>query len=767
MSLRLLGSERRQLREVLLATFDRAGLVKALGEASPARDFDHLVGSGAFDGQVFELIRRAEKEGWLEDLEALLQHQPQSAGEVTAILAEARARMSAGRQSRGIPTRWPRIARFAVLATLITGVAAGGWALWRSWQTIRKPSFVGAIGFEISPERVRLARGEDISLAVGWRDQKDVFVPAEGESWISEKPEVAKVDADGKVVAIGPGGTHVVVVARSPHGLGTASGWIDVGPHVDLRSSDQTVVRQFSIVGINDTSRIDGLSHGKVGGLARVRRLRSELEHRGDEVLVLHAGNFLYPSLLSNEYHGAQTVDVMNLLDGSRHHFDDRMFVTLGHRDLGRGGQSGGHLLRQRIEGSDFYWLRSNIKFVEGRTTEPLNEASNLLTSALVQVGGARVGLFSLTGDLNLPIYVSYFGDPLETANRFTADLRRRGAEVVVALSNLSLDEDANILEQLGSLGPDLIIGGPEHDRRRGAPPGEARLVDGRWVRRADADAASATVVRVREHRDGTWTFVPELRRLEGTNPSPDPTVQRRVDYWISKHDKEYCSKYLGRPPGCLNEVLGSTRTFLVGDESIRSVESSLGNYVADEMRRAFASQSAQVAFINSGALRLNENLPPHSAVTRRHLVELLPYPVGLRLLRINGQTLSDVVSRSVEGWPGAGHWLQVSGFAFRFDPRSGRVSDLTLLASDGPRPVRPEDEVLAVTNEFLAYGNDGYSMLDPGQIVPSEQEDLGLVILEALSSSRPQGIAPKPEGRICNFTVRGPCLAERGFGGG
>ncbi|MCA9691829.1 MAG: hypothetical protein KC636_19650, partial [Myxococcales bacterium] len=87
--------------------------------------------------------------------------------------------------------------------------------------------------------------------------------------------------------------------------------------------------RHFRVLHINDVYRIEGLADGR-GGLARVRTLRAQLEADCDAVLLTHAGDTLYPSLLSREYDGAQMIEVLNLLDGDAAAFDERMVATFG-----------------------------------------------------------------------------------------------------------------------------------------------------------------------------------------------------------------------------------------------------------------------------------------------------------------------------------------------------------------------------------------------------------------------------------------------------
>jgi endonuclease G len=66
------GNGRRELREILRTAFTRNKLERALAEASPAREFTHLVAEAPFDDQVAELVDAAEREGWLGQLERLL-----------------------------------------------------------------------------------------------------------------------------------------------------------------------------------------------------------------------------------------------------------------------------------------------------------------------------------------------------------------------------------------------------------------------------------------------------------------------------------------------------------------------------------------------------------------------------------------------------------------------------------------------------------------------------------------------------------------------
>ena len=251
-----------------------------------------------------------------------------------------------------------------------------------------------------------------------------------------------------------------------------------------------------------------------------------------------------------------------------------------------------------------------------------------------------------------------------------------------------------------------------------------------------------------------------------------DPAVAERVTFWTSLHDRLFCAQ-TGQQPGCLAVEIGRTDVELVAEElEIRRFETNLGNWVADRMLEPFDEASERpegtaglplVAFVNSGSLRLNQDVAP-GPVTKQTVEELFAYPAPLQLIEIDGATLKQVAARSVEGWSGGGWWLQIAGWAFRHDPQAGTASGVTLLTEDGPRAIRDDERLLAVTQKYLVDpgmgDQDGYTMLGMDDRV-AEGPDLKLLVIQALGDAMQNGISPQVVGRICN-PMRGdrPCLA-------
>lgn len=510
--------------------------------------------------------------------------------------------------------------------------------------------------------------------------------------------------------------------------------------------------RTAVLLAINDVYRIEGVDGGTIGSLSRVRTLRQQLEREHPDLLMLHAGDLLFPSFLSRTFNGGQMIDVLNDLDGDPDGFDERMFAVFGNHEFDKDKMKDAALLNSRVAESDFRWVNGNVVFTEGADGRPMIAGENLAPTWLVESGGIKIGLFGLTVDVKKPEYASAFQDPVATARELTAALRQKGAEVVVALTHLNARDDRRLLATLGADGPDLVIGGHDHEHM-------ACDVGGRKLFKADADARTATVARLILGADGKLNVDYRLEPLD-SNVAKDCAVDGSAQSWLALHEGLFCGQEAGKKgtpldPRCLEQEEGSSKVRLEAEENkIRGSETNFGDWIADRMVEAFASCGAQAAFVNAGSLRLNQDVPA-GPLTRRTIEELFAYPSPLSLLRIKGSTLQQVAARAIAGWPGSGNWLQISGFSFVHDTANGKISDVALVTPGGSRPVRPEEDILVVTNDYLfdpSGDRDGYTMLDPSLVVGGcavNGKDLKTDIVIPALQAAAGGIDPRADGRI------------------
>jgi 5'-nucleotidase len=165
---------------------------------------------------------------------------------------------------------------------------------------------------------------------------------------------------------------------------------------------------RFTIIQINDVYKIEGLEGGRLGGLARVRTLRKRLEAEGRPVLLLHAGDVLFPSVMSKYLRAQPMIRILNLLDGDAAAFDPNLFATFGNHEFDDRDPG---LLLGRIAQSDFAWVSSNTRYRNSPSAagDPFaSRLSNVHDVVVKEVGGTAVGIFGLTTDAQPRDYVAY-----------------------------------------------------------------------------------------------------------------------------------------------------------------------------------------------------------------------------------------------------------------------------------------------------------------------------------------------------------------------
>ncbi len=507
--------------------------------------------------------------------------------------------------------------------------------------------------------------------------------------------------------------------------------------------------KSFVILAINDVYRAEGLDNGKVGGLARVKTLRDQLLAQGKDVVLLHAGDFLQPSFSSRVNKGAAMIDAMNQLDGINQDFDDNMIITFGNHEFDKSKLKYLPMVQERIDESKFNWLDSNINWYEDEKLGKIH--SNKMHKWMIkQYGGIKVGFYSLTTDMTHPKYIASFDNPLEVSKHYVPFLRKQGAQVIIALTHQRLGDDKKILELDKAYRPDIIIGGHEHYRQN-------EQVNGAWIIKADADALSAAVIDVTLTQDKI-SFLPTFIDLDKT-VAKDVNVQQTIDNWIQKTKVKYCQKK-HENEDCLDLAYGTTKVDLIAEESeIRRFETNLGDFIADTALQEFKLCHADVALINSGSVRLNYNIAANSAITRKHIEGMFPYPSDLTLIQIDGKILKEMLKHSIDMWTANGHWLLVSGIRFIHDPEKQQFHQLTF--SKNGLLIKDDDLINIVVPKYLISAktdHDGYTMIDESMIIDCNKNNSNLkqLIIKHIKNTV-GGISPLKDSRICN-TLRDNC---------
>lgn len=481
-------------------------------------------------------------------------------------------------------------------------------------------------------------------------------------------------------------------------------------------SQPKARVRRFEILQINDVYKVEGLEGGEIGGLARVRTLRKQLEAQGQPVLLMVAGDLLFPSVMSKYLRAQPMIRCLNLLDGDGAAFDPRLVATFGNHEF---DDKDPGLLLGRLAQSDFRWVASNV-FYKSSPQDPGHAFSarlkNVYDTLVVNVAGIRVGIFGITVDDEKQDYVGYAYDwPQRQAaiRRALAQLRAQHARMIIALTHQSMTEDIRMVQAFPAI--NLVIGGHEHFFQQ-------RQVGRTWITKADSDAQSALEIEVRVPAAGPIQAAPHKVVVDGKVPK-DPVVDAEVQNWLGGLNKAV-KQQTGHD---LTEVVGSTEYPLGGVETaVRRRESTLGNFLADVVRD---NLKTQIAFINGGAIRINDNIPAGGKITQYDMEGIFFYDDDLVSFDLTGAQLLEILRASVEFADiGDGRFLQVSGLRFRYhvtgtqdDPHYDvGAQDVRILQADGKTYAALDPSAIYSTSTLdYVWSNgssDGYPIFAKGR---------------------------------------------------
>lgn len=170
--------------------------------------------------------------------------------------------------------------------------------------------------------------------------------------------------------------------------------------------------------------------------------------------------------------------------------------------------------------------------------------------------------------------------------------------------------------------------------------------------------------------------------------------------------------------------------------ENVRVRETNLGNLVADALldySQTGFSHKSNLAVTNGGGLR--ETIKKDQPITKGDLIAVLPFGNVISQITVTGQQLQEMFTKSVgsilqnvdgkavldeNGLPllePSGGFLQIAGAKVYYDPTlpaENRVLGIQILdpESNTYKALDLKGTYYLTTNDFLAAGGDGYTML-------------------------------------------------------
>jgi 5'-nucleotidase / UDP-sugar diphosphatase len=470
---------------------------------------------------------------------------------------------------------------------------------------------------------------------------------------------------------------------------------------------------RITLLQVNDVYTLEPVDDGRRGGFARLATLIKRIRRENPATLFALAGDVISPSVASTLLRGEQMIAGLNALGLD--------LATFGNHEF----DFGPSVLTERMRESAFTWISANV--LDRRSGRPFGGAQS---DVFLTLGGVRIGIYGLTTPATTatssPGPDVEIRDPIAVARALTAELRGRGAQLIVAVTHQEMAQDRELAAAPG-VELDVILGGHEHEPLV-AEEGRTLITkagaDGRFLVQADLWIGSDGRLRER-----SWTFHEVSARIP-----PDPRVETVVRAWGERVGRE------------LDTVVGQTAVPLEGRRGrLRSEETNLGDFVTDAMR---ASLRTDVALINGGGLRSDRVIPP-GPLTRRDLAAMSPFGNVVMTLELTGTTLREVLEQALpQREHEAGGFLQVSGLTVTYDPAKPagqRVVAMTV----GGAPLDPDRRYTAAVIDYIAAGKDGLTALRAGRVLVDATSAplLADILLRAITTQ--SRIAPGVDGRI------------------
>ena len=217
------------------------------------------------------------------------------------------------------------------------------------------------------------------------------------------------------------------------------------------------------------------------------------------------------------------------------------------------------------------------------------------------------------------------------------------------------------------------------------------------------------------------------IKASETTNLTPNATVKKLVDQIKAKYDTENAVVVVKNSP----VELSGTR------ENVRVRETNLGNVVADslyEYGQTGFKNKTDIAVTNGGGLR--ETIAKDKPITKGSVIAVLPFGNTISQIKVTGQNVLEMFEKSLgsilqvdkagktvldeNGQPllePSGGFLHISGAKVYYDtnlPSGKRVLRVEVKNHDTGAYDKLDlnKTYYLTTNDFLAAGGDGYTML-------------------------------------------------------
>lgn len=446
----------------------------------------------------------------------------------------------------------------------------------------------------------------------------------------------------------------------------------------------------------------DCASGTKMGGYAKVKAYKDNLEMQGRKVLLLSSGDVVQGTMAYRVFGRYPDIELMNVSGYAA--------MTLGNHEFD--GKE--PVLLDSFKAANFDILSANLKLPKNSRLKEMVKDFKIMD---VSVGSQtlRMAFIGATDEMMIDTFPTGFlpgivvEDAFKTLRRVLPHVKARGVQAIFLLSHLGWVREIGVADAF----PEIfgILGGHTHlfvnpPLIRDIPNGHQFFSEpGQYGQAIDRYDLRFTLVNGAVHQEVVGA---ELVEMNNTLPE-DPEIKAIVD----EFNEEVSEKTKG--------VIGEALVHLEGDRPmIRVQETNLGNLIADSMLKVLP---ADFALTNGGGIRTSILKGP---IIIGDCLKVLPFENYLVKLKMTGANVYDLFEQIENGilfFPGFGAFPHVSkGFRVEIGP------DGSHLFLHG-KPIERDKIYYVTTSDFLANGGNGLTEFQ--NCIGSEAT--GILLSEAL----------------------------------
>lgn len=494
----------------------------------------------------------------------------------------------------------------------------------------------------------------------------------------------------------------------------------------------KTTKHEIVILHTNDVhARVKADEREKAIGYGKIKTYKDELVKEGKTVLMLDAGDTLHGTTFATISRGDSIVKLLNEVG-----YD---YMVPGNHDFNYGYQR----LVELTGKGNFKTLASNVVTEQSKR--------DFLENDIREVDGVKIGFFGLSTPETY--YKSHpsntkgivIAEPIEVAKQQVAALKAKGADFIVAIGHLGIDESTKEAERSEGVikavpGIDLFIDGHSHT----ALP-EGKVIGSTLLAQTGSYTNNLGKITLTFDGNKIENKKAELISYEAMSlVKPDEKIEA-IEKEVDEANKPF-----------LEKIVGKTLVDLEGRREFnRKQETNLGNLVTDAMREV---SKADIAITNGGGIRATIE---KGDVTMGEVLTAFPFTNFTVTVDLTGKEVIQALENGVKAAPElAGAFCQVSGLTFKYDDtaKAGeRVFDVMVAG----KPIDLEKTYKVATNDFIAGGGDQYDVFK-GKTETGQYELLSETLAKYITAKKE--VNPQVEGRITVAKKDAKAAETKGF---